>query len=142
MTDLAFKMFYEAIEGQGRSLFRVPLVRLFFTIEALYSTLTSTQDMDDLSVSPPLAVLDHAQVLREMMAVYESSLLGTETEEELLAGFRDILDKMVDPAIEMCLTIADDKKKLKPQWDKAIFLLNTLAYLQVSARAIKTKMRC
>ena len=65
-----------------------------------------------------------------MMVVYESSLLGNEEEEELQAGFRDILDKMVDPAIEMCLTGAEEKKKLRPTWDKAVFVLNTLSYLQ------------
>ena len=64
------------------------------------------------------------------MLVYESSLLGNEGEEELQAGFRDILDKMVDPALEMCLTGADEKKKLRQGWDKAVFVLNTLAYLQ------------
>lgn len=81
-------------------------------------------------MSPPLAIMDHAQVLREMMVVYESSLLGNEQEEELQAGFRDILDKMVDPALEMTLTQAEEKKKQRPAWDKAVFVLNTLAYLQ------------
>lgn len=77
-----------------------------------------------------MLIVDHAQVLREMMLVYESSLLGDEKEEELQAGFRDILDKMVDPAIEMTLTQADEKKRQRPGWDKALFVLNTLAYLQ------------
>ena len=83
-----------------------------------------------MGVSPPLAILDHAQVLREMMVVYDSSLLGDENDEELQAGFRDILDKMVDPALEMCLTGAEEKKRQRPAWDKAVFVLNTLAYLQ------------
>ncbi|KAI0723862.1 oligomeric complex COG6 [Cerioporus squamosus] len=112
LTDLAYSIFYGAIETQGRSLLRVPL------------------DLDEAGVSPPLAILDHTQVLREMMLVYESSLLGNENEEELQAGFRDILDKMVDPAIEMCMTGADEKKRQRPAWDKAVFVLNTLAYLQ------------
>ena len=64
------------------------------------------------------------------MVVYDSSLLGDENEEELQAGFRDILDKMVDPALEMCLTGANDKQRQRPGWDKAVFVLNTLAYLQ------------
>ena len=83
------------------------------------------RDLDETGVSPPLAILDHAQVLREMMLLYKSSLLGN-----LQAGFRDILDKMVDPAIEMCLTGADEKKRQRPGWDKALFLLYTLSYLQ------------
>ncbi|KAH9945786.1 oligomeric complex COG6 [Epithele typhae] len=112
LTDLAYSVFYGAVETQGRSLLRVPL------------------DLDDAGVAPPLAIMDHTQVLREMMVVYESSLLGDEKEEELQAGFRDILDKMVDPAMEMCLTGAEDKKKQRPNWDKAVFVLNTLGYLQ------------
>ncbi|KAI0373041.1 oligomeric complex COG6 [Pilatotrama ljubarskyi] len=112
LTELAYSIFYGAIEAQGRSLLRVSL------------------DLDDASVSPPLTILDHAQVLREMMVVYESSLLGDEKEEELQAGFRDILDKMVDPALEMTLTQAEEKKRQRPGWDKAVFVLNTLAYLQ------------
>ncbi|KAI0664758.1 oligomeric complex COG6 [Cubamyces menziesii] len=112
LTDLAYSVFYGAIEAQGRSLLHVTL------------------DPDDIGVSPPLAILDHAQVLREMMVVYESSLLGDEQDEELQAGFRDILDKMVDPALEMTLTQAEEKKRQRPGWDKAVFVLNTLAYLQ------------
>ncbi|KAI0636596.1 oligomeric complex COG6 [Trametes polyzona] len=112
LTELAYSIFYGAIEMQGRSLLHVSL------------------DLDDTGVSPPLAILDHAQVLREMMLVYESSLLGDEKEEELQAGFRDILDKMVDPALEMMLTQAEEKKRQRPNWDKAVFVLNTLAYLQ------------
>ncbi|KAH9901432.1 oligomeric complex COG6 [Cubamyces lactineus] len=112
LTDLAYSVFYGAIEAQGRSLLHVTL------------------DPDDTGVSPPLAILDHAQVLREMMIVYESSLLGDEQDEELQAGFRDILDKMVDPALEMTLTQAEEKKRQRPGWDKAVFVLNTLAYLQ------------
>ncbi|KAI9065410.1 oligomeric complex COG6 [Trametes sanguinea] len=112
LTELAYSVFYGAIEAQGRSLLHVQL------------------DPDDTGVSPPLAIMDHAQVLREMMVVYESSLLGNEQEEELQAGFRDILDKMVDPALEMTLTQAEEKKKQRPAWDKAVFVLNTLAYLQ------------
>ncbi|KAI0822772.1 oligomeric complex COG6 [Trametes gibbosa] len=112
LTELAYSIYYGAIENQGRSLLRVSL------------------DLDDTGVSPPLLIVDHAQVLREMMLVYESSLLGDEKEEELQAGFRDILDKMVDPAIEMTLTQADEKKRQRPGWDKAVFVLNTLAYMQ------------
>ncbi|KAM5532325.1 hypothetical protein V8D89_014004 [Ganoderma adspersum] len=112
LTELAYGIFHGAVEAQGKGLLRVPL------------------DLDDAGVSPPLAILDHAQVLREMMVVYDSSLLGDENEEELQAGFRDILDKMVDPALEMCLTGANDKQRQRLGWDKAVFILNTLAYLQ------------
>ncbi|KAI0929236.1 hypothetical protein AcW1_006229 [Taiwanofungus camphoratus] len=112
MTDISYKMFFEAVEAQGRALLRVPL------------------DLDDAGVSPPLVILDHAQVLREIMVVFQSSLLGTESEEELTSVFREILDKMMDPAIEMCITAAGDKQLSRPKWDKSVFVLNTLAYLQ------------
>ncbi|KAF9819733.1 hypothetical protein IEO21_01824 [Rhodonia placenta] len=112
LTKLAYQVFYDAIDTEGRSLLRVP------------------PDIDDMSVSPPLSILDLAQVLREIMVVYESSLVGNESDEELYAGFRDILDKMVDPAIETCVTRSADKKKLRPDWDQSVFMLNTLAYLQ------------
>ncbi|KZT08864.1 COG6-domain-containing protein [Laetiporus sulphureus 93-53] len=105
MTDMAYQVSFDSINAQGRSLLRIP------------------PDLDDRSVSPPLVILDHAQVLREVMLVYDSSLLGDETEEQLHAGFRDILDKMVDPAIETCLTSAEKKQKLHPGWDKTVFVL-------------------
>ena len=41
-----------------------------------------------------LAVLDHAQILREVMSVYQSSLLGSEDEDEMDTGFRQVLDIM------------------------------------------------
>ncbi|TFY57091.1 hypothetical protein EVJ58_g7236 [Rhodofomes roseus] len=112
MTDMAFEVFFDSVDSQGRSLLRVP------------------PDLDDTSLTPHLIILDHAQVLREIMVVYDSSLLGDETEEQLAAGFRDILDKMVDPAIETCLTSSEEKRKHRPTWDKSVFVLNTLAYLQ------------
>ncbi|KAI0720424.1 oligomeric complex COG6 [Fomitopsis betulina] len=112
MTNMAFEVFFNYIDTQGRSLLRVP------------------PDLDDLSVSPPLIILDHAQVLREIMIVYDSSLVGDETEEQLATGFGDILDKMVDPAIETCVTSSEEKRKHRPTWDKSVFVLNTLAYLQ------------
>ncbi|KAJ7293752.1 oligomeric Golgi complex subunit 6 [Mycena rebaudengoi] len=95
ITDVAYNAFYEAIETQGRALLR------------------ATLDIDDPSLSPPLAILDHAQVLREVMNVYESSLLGDEGEAEQTAGFQRILDITVDPA-----------------WDREVYVLNCLSYLQ------------
>ncbi|KAH9952062.1 oligomeric complex COG6 [Amylocystis lapponica] len=112
LTDVSYKVFFESIELLGRALLRILL------------------DNDDTAVSPPLAILDHAQVLREIMVVYDSSALGNESPEELRAGFSDILDRMVDPALEMCVAAADKKSRLRPQWDKLVFVLNTLSYLQ------------
>ncbi|EMD38160.1 hypothetical protein CERSUDRAFT_113315 [Gelatoporia subvermispora B] len=110
LTDVAYKVFYDAIDALGRALRRVPL------------------DLDDTSVSAPLAILDHAQVLREIMAVYESSL-GDESAEEQAAGFRAILDRLVDPVLEMVPAAAETKQRQRPRWDGTVFVLNTLEYV-------------
>jgi conserved oligomeric Golgi complex subunit 6 len=65
------------------------------------------------------------------MTVYESSLSGEETLEERDSGFRRILDVMVDPAVEICGAAAEEKKRLRYGWDKEVFVLNCLTYLQV-----------
>ncbi|KAF9450271.1 COG6-domain-containing protein [Macrolepiota fuliginosa MF-IS2] len=111
VTDLAYKAFYESIQVQGRALARVQL------------------DPNDPSLAPPLTVLDHAQILRDIMAVYQSSLIGDEDESELQAGFQKVLDIMIDPVVEMCTTASERKKHLRPKWDQAVFVLNCLSYL-------------
>ncbi|KAJ8080656.1 Golgi transport complex subunit 6 [Marasmius tenuissimus] len=110
-TDLTYKTFFDSIEAQGRALLRVGL------------------DNEDRSVTPPIPILEHTQILREIMAVYQSSLLGDEDPEELVAGFKEVLDTMVDPAIETCVNAAERKKQVKPRWDMQVFLLNCLSYL-------------
>lgn len=94
---------------------------------------SSFKDDDDPSLVPPLVILDHTQVLREIMAVYQSSLLGDEDEDEINAGFNQVLDIMVDPVVVMCLANGEEKKKVRPRWDEAVFVLNCLCYLQVRA---------
>ncbi|KAG6826847.1 hypothetical protein H0H92_014179, partial [Tricholoma furcatifolium] len=59
------------------------------------------KDINDLSLTPPLVILDHVQILREIMSVYRSSFIGDEDEAEQEAGFEKILDIMVDPALEL-----------------------------------------
>ncbi|KAG6805085.1 hypothetical protein H0H92_000772, partial [Tricholoma furcatifolium] len=59
------------------------------------------KDINDLSLTPPLVILDHVQILREIMSVYQSSFIGDEDEAEQEAGFEKILDIMVDPALEL-----------------------------------------
>ncbi|KAJ7655211.1 oligomeric Golgi complex subunit 6 [Mycena polygramma] len=112
ITEVAYKVFYDAIETQGRALLR------------------ATLDLDDPSLSPPLVILDHAQILREVMNVYESSLLGNEDEAEQTAGFQRILDVTVDPAVEFCVSNSEEKKRLRPRWDRDVYVLNCLSYLQ------------
>ncbi|KAF8163792.1 oligomeric complex COG6-domain-containing protein [Crassisporium funariophilum] len=112
ITDVAYKVFYDSIEAQSKALLRVPL------------------DHDDPSVTPPIAVLDHAQILREVMSVYQSSLMGDEDEDERNAGFYQVMDIMVDPVVSMCLRKSEEKKRARPRWDEAVFVLNCLSYLQ------------
>ncbi|KAG7088505.1 hypothetical protein E1B28_012492 [Marasmius oreades] len=110
-TDLAYQTFFDSIEAQCRALLRIGL------------------DNEDPSVTPPIPILDHTQILREVMSVYQSSLLGDEDTEEQVAGFKKALDIMVDPAIEMCINAAEQKKVIKPRWDIQVFVLNCLSYL-------------
>lgn len=65
------------------------------------------------------------------MTVYQSSLLGDEDEDEINAGFNQVLDIMVDPVVVMCLANGEEKKRVRPRWDEAVFVLNCLCYLQV-----------
>jgi hypothetical protein len=65
------------------------------------------------------------------MAVYESSLQGDEDPTERDAGFKRIFDVMVDPAVEMCSAASEEKQRLRGRWDKHVFVLNCLTYLQV-----------
>ena len=92
---------------------------------------SNDQDLDSLEVTPPLAIQDHGQILREIMVVYESSLLEGETLEQQASGAKQILDSIVNPAIEMCLTASEEKHKLKPKWDYRVFALNCLTYVKV-----------
>lgn len=72
------------------------------------------------------------------MAVYESSLVGDEQPAERDAGFKRILDVMVQPAIEMCSAASEEKQRLRVRWDKHVFVLNCLTYLQVSIVSFRT----
>ena len=65
------------------------------------------------------------------MGVYESSLLGDEDPAERDAGFKPILDVMVQPAVEMCSAASEEKQRVRVRWDKHVFVLNCLTYLQV-----------
>ena len=65
------------------------------------------------------------------MIVYESSLPEDETPEQQASGAKRIIDSMVDPAVEMCLTASEEKHRLRPKWDYRVFVLNCLAYVKV-----------
>ena len=64
------KLFYESIETQRHTLSRSAAARHW---HLLYLLIASKQVLDDQSVKPHLAVLDHAQIIREVMSVYQSS---------------------------------------------------------------------
>lgn len=91
----------------------------------------------DSSLTPPLAILDHVQILREIMNVYQSSLLG-EDEVEQVAGFEKILDIMIDPAIEMITKTNEDKSRLGTERDQPIYVLNCLSYIEVCFATVTT----
>ncbi|KAI5122053.1 hypothetical protein M0805_006037 [Coniferiporia weirii] len=110
ITNEAYQIFFDAVEAQARGLARTLLP-------------------DDQNVQPPVALLDHTQVLREIMDVYKSSLMGDESEDDLRKGFQSILDLMVDAAVNMCLSVSDARQAQKPGWDNDVFVLNCLTHL-------------
>ncbi|KAG9013500.1 Golgi transport complex subunit 6 [Tulasnella sp. 427] len=110
ITDAAYQVFFDTIDAQGRSLLRF-------------------LHPPDSDLSPPLALRDSSQVLREIMAVYDSSLLGDEDPTEREAAFAQILEAAVDPAMEMCKRMSELKDGMS-SWDKAIFLINCTTYMQ------------
>ena len=128
---MAYKLFYESIETQSHALSRIPLVCSWLVVGISYLLIVSKQDHDDRSVKPPLTVLDHAQILREVMSVYQSSFLGNEDEDEMDTGFRQVLDIMITPVATMCISNGAQKKAVRPEWDDKVFVLNCLCYLQV-----------
>lgn len=92
----------------------------------------ATQDFDDTDVTPPPPILDHVQTLRDIMTVYGSSLGDDDVDADQDAGFQKALDATIDPALEMCVAAAEEKKRVRPTWDAAVFVINCLTYLQVS----------
>ncbi len=53
--------------------------------------------------------------------------------DDAVVGCRAILDRMVDPAIELCVLAAEEKHRVRPSWDREVFVINAMTYLQVSA---------
>lgn len=70
------------------------------------------------------------------MHVYDSALLEDQTPEEQETKFADVLEKTVNPMLEMCTMMADlmkaDRGDKTKEWDTAVFLVNCLVYLEVS----------
>lgn len=89
---------------------------------------SSDNQPPDANLTPPLALRDACQILREIIQVYDSSLVDPADRSNSTA-FSELLGKAVDPAVEMCEQMADLRKGVT-DWDKDIFLINCLGYLQ------------
>jgi len=74
-------------------------------------------------------------ILREIMQVYDSSLLEDETPEQRVAGFKDVLEGTIEPMLNMCSTMGNMIKPRAGQdsnaWDRATFMINCLVYIEV-----------
>ncbi|CDZ97324.1 casein kinase i [Phaffia rhodozyma] len=124
---VSYKSFFDTLDARGRSLLRF-----------LHAP--------DADLSPPPALRNATQVLREIMSVYESNLLDVLPEQSSLSkengvdedetDFERILDAAVDPPLEMCKRMADRRTPAPGQtdrdveWDKAVFLINCVGYLE------------
>ncbi|GAA6043711.1 hypothetical protein JCM8097_007495 [Rhodosporidiobolus ruineniae] len=108
IMDHAYEVFFETLRAQGRSLLR------FVQPPAA-------------ALSAPSQLRDILSNLREIMSVYATSLLEHEHEATQLspqtreAEFADVLDAALDPALQMCSTMAEMRPS---QWDQAVFWVN------------------
>lgn len=103
----------------------------------------------DSTLTPPLALRDTCQILREILGVYDASLVDEADRE---SDFAKVLDRAVDPVVEMCERMAEMRAvpssgggssgsaAVPPagsagstaEWEKDIFMVNCLGYLVVS----------
>ena len=93
-------------------------------------------------MTPPHPILDHALILREVMNVYQSSLLEDDQVQSTVdekgpspstsISFEKILDIVIDPVVLSCISKSEEKMKLRPKWDGKIYTINCLTYLLVS----------
>ena len=109
---MSYKAFFDTLDAKGRSLLRF-------------------LHPPDADLSPPLALRDSTQILREIMSVYESTLISND-DPHVEEDFARILDAAVDPPLEMCRRMADLRKGEGGDWEKAVFLANCVGYLEVS----------
>ncbi|TFK19198.1 COG6-domain-containing protein [Coprinopsis marcescibilis] len=114
ITDTSFTTFQTSIEAHSQGISQVPL------------------DPDDPLLTPPHLILDHAQILREIMNVYQSSVLDDEDGPTTSAAssFDKILDVVIDPVALGCIAQSEEKMRLRPKWDAKVYALNCLTYFQ------------
>jgi hypothetical protein len=135
-TAASYTVFFDAIAAQGRALLRVSL------------------DPSDTSLTPPQALLTHAQDLRAILSLHaaeadEGGGDGVEAGGEAAGNGDDMatieraLDALVDPAVKMCVAAAEEKDVVRQRrataavatevatatWDRPVFVLNCLTYL-------------
>ncbi|CEL55748.1 Conserved oligomeric Golgi complex subunit 6 OS=Cryptococcus neoformans var, neoformans serotype D (strain B-3501A) GN=COG6 PE=3 SV=1 [Rhizoctonia solani AG-1 IB] len=115
LTEIAYTVFFDTLAAHGRS-----LLRFLHPAE------------DDLVA--PVSLRDAAQVLKEIIAVYDSSLLRDEHQggvalSDEMQNFDTTLAAMVDPMLEMCRRMAALRER-EGKWETAIFMINCLTYLQ------------
>lgn len=83
----------------------------------------------------------HAEFLTD-----EASPPGYPSDEDRLAekdkdDFSGVLDVLVAPATEWIQTVAEEKKRVRPNWDAQVFVLNCLAYLEVEKMTFMIPLR-
>ncbi|KAF8340617.1 oligomeric complex COG6-domain-containing protein [Cantharellus anzutake] len=116
VTEVSHKVFLDTIEAQGRSMLRY-------------------LQPPNSDLLPPLPLRDFAQVLREIMTIYSSSLLEDDLpnskreQDKLREGFERMLDAAIDPCLEMCKRMSELKKGATV-WEKETFLINCSTFLE------------
>ncbi|KAJ3188281.1 Golgi transport complex subunit 6 [Gaertneriomyces sp. JEL0708] len=104
LTELAYKMFFDALNAHASLMFRE--VQL---------------PSDDLQ--PPPILRETVLQLREIMAIYDESLVTFDRREEQFAG---ILSALWDPLSQMCVLGASRL----PPIENAVYLVNCMQYVQ------------
>ncbi|TPX69235.1 hypothetical protein SpCBS45565_g02494 [Spizellomyces sp. 'palustris'] len=116
ITEIANKTFFETLNANASQLLRF----------------VQTPGADLL---PPPAVRETVLQLREIMAIYDESLVGSEQKEE---DFADILTALLDPLSQMCVLGAASL----PSIENAIYILNCLHHIQAALKLYPfTKVR-
>jgi conserved oligomeric Golgi complex subunit 6 len=115
LTGIAYQVFFDTISALGRALLRLTL------------------PVYDTSVAAPGPVEDHCMLLREVLSVYASGLSGDDTDQEQNEGFGKVLDEIIDPTVEFVMATAEQKGRLRRDWDASIYAINSLTYIQVSS---------
>ncbi|KZV66572.1 oligomeric complex COG6 [Peniophora sp. CONT] len=114
-TDAAYKVFFDAIEAQGRSLLRIEL------------------DPSDPSLTPPPSLLTHFATLRSVLSLHASDSDSEDDKSATREEMVRILDTMVDPALHMLYGAAEEKEEKERRrgrsWDGKVFVLNGLTYI-------------